>query len=55
MPRIQMTRTVKIALWLLQIYLITMLVLIALKFVWSVGKTNSSPQKEPPRASGGLS
>jgi hypothetical protein len=33
MPRIQMTRTVKVALLLLQIYLVAMLVLIVVKFL----------------------
>ncbi len=33
MPRIQMTRTVKVALFLLRLYLIGMLALILLKFL----------------------
>ena len=33
MPRIQMTRTVKIALFVLRIYLVAMLALIVVKFV----------------------
>ena len=33
MPRIQMTRTVKLALLLLRVYLLTMLVLIVVKFL----------------------
>lgn len=33
MPRIQTTRTVKIALWALRVYLLVMLVLILVKFV----------------------
>jgi hypothetical protein len=33
MPRIQMTRTVKVALFLLRIYLLAMLALILIKFL----------------------
>ena len=33
MPRIQMTRTVKVALFFLQLYLLAMLALILLKFL----------------------
>ncbi len=33
MPRIKVTRTVRVALWVLRIYLVGMLVLIALKFL----------------------
>jgi hypothetical protein len=33
MPRIQMTRTVKVALFFLQLYLLAMLLLILLKFL----------------------
>lgn len=33
MPRIKMTRTVRIALWALRIYLLVLLTLIAVKFI----------------------
>jgi hypothetical protein len=33
MPRIKMTRTVRIALWALRIYLLILLTLIAIKFI----------------------
>jgi hypothetical protein len=33
MPRIKMTRTVRIALWALRVYLLVLLTLIAVKFV----------------------
>ncbi len=48
MPRIEMTRTVRIALFVLRIYLIVLLGLIALKFVRTF--TNSSPRAEAPAA-----
>ena len=36
MPRIQMTRTVKVALFALRVYLVAMIVLIAVKFIRGV-------------------
>jgi hypothetical protein len=48
MPRIEMTPTVRIALFLLRIYLIVLLGLIGLKFVRTF--TNSSPRPEAPAA-----
>ena len=33
MPRIQMTRSVRVALWLLRTYLLVLLALIALRFI----------------------
>jgi len=50
MPRLQMTRTVKIALFVLRVYLIVMLVLIAVKFVLSVTGRGAAPTGDPPRA-----
>jgi hypothetical protein len=44
MPRIKTTRTVKIALFLLRIYLLGMLLLILVKFVWDARRTG---QKQP--------
>lgn len=46
MPRIEMTPTVRFALFFLRIYLIVLLGLIGLKFVRTF--TNSSPRPEPP-------
>jgi hypothetical protein len=55
MPRIQMTRTVRIALLLLRVYLIAMLVLIVVKFILSMGKIAPLPPKEPPQVVTGVS
>jgi len=46
MPRIEMTPTVRFALFFLRIYLIVLLGLIGLKFVRTF--TNSSPRPQPP-------
>jgi hypothetical protein len=46
MPRIQMTRTVKFALYFLRVYLIVLLTLIAVRFV----KVFAGSGKEPPHA-----
>jgi hypothetical protein len=43
MPRIKTTRTVKIALFLLRIYLIAMLLLILVKFVLDARRTTTRP------------
>ena len=50
MPRIHMTRSVKIALYCLRIYLILLLGLIILKFVllFSNGKKNEAPIPSAP-------
>ena len=56
MPRIKTTRTVKVALWALRVYLLVLLVLIAFKFtrVFSQSQTQekspaatSAPAREP--------
>jgi uncharacterized protein YbcI len=46
MPRIHTTRTVKVALWALRIYLLVLLSLIGLKFVrvFSDSKNNRKPE-----------
>jgi hypothetical protein len=53
MPRIHMTRSVKIALYGLRIYLILLLGLIILKFVllFTSGKTNEAPIHSAPQSS----
>jgi hypothetical protein len=53
MPRIHLTRTVKIALYFLRIYLILLLGLIILKFVlmFTGGKKNEAPVQSAPHAS----
>ena len=38
MPRIQMTRSVRVALWFLRIYLLVLLALIALRFIRGLGE-----------------
>jgi hypothetical protein len=43
MPRIKMTRTVRIALWALRIYLLILLTLIAIKFI----RVFSAPADQP--------
>ena len=62
MPRIKTTRTARVALWALRIYLLTLLVLIGIKFarVFSGSKhkqtvappmaTTQAAQKRPPPA-----
>ena len=59
MPRIKTTRTARFALWALRIYLLTLLVLIGIKFarVFSGSKQKNGPtaaaqaaQKSPPPA-----
>lgn len=47
MPRIQMTRTVRIALWSLRVYLLILMLLIGLKFVRDFSAAPTSP---PPAA-----
>jgi hypothetical protein len=43
MPRVKTTRTVRIALWAIRIYLIVLLALIGLKFL----RVSSSSEKKP--------
>ncbi len=52
MPRIQMTRSVKVALFFLRVYLIVLLALILIKFVGMFSKGNSSKgmPSNPPAA-----
>jgi hypothetical protein len=42
MPRIKMTRTVRVALWALRIYLLILLALIGLKFVRTFASSSSA-------------
>jgi hypothetical protein len=42
MPRIKMTRTVRVALWALRIYLLVLLALIGLKFVRTYASSSSA-------------
>ena len=53
MPRIHMTRSVKMALYVLRIYLILLLGLIVLKFVllFTNGKKNEAPVHSAPQSS----
>jgi len=44
MPRIQMTTTVKVALFCLRVYLVLMLVLIAFKFIRDFSHSSKSPK-----------
>jgi hypothetical protein len=44
MPRIQMTTTVKVALFCLRVYLVLMLVLIAFKFIRDFSHAGKSPK-----------
>ncbi len=55
MPRIQMTRTVKVALFFLRIYLIALLALIILKFVgnFSSESITNKHTSQPPSATSG--
>ena len=47
MPRIQMTPTVRFALFFLRVYLIVLLGLITLKFVRTFARSTPSPQPPP--------
>ena len=49
MPRIQTTRTVKVALWALRIYLLVLLTLIGIKFarVFSAQKSDAAASASP--------
>ena len=47
MPHIQMTRTAKIALYVLRIYLIVLLTLTGIKFVRTFLATNKAPPSPP--------
>jgi hypothetical protein len=47
MPRIQTTRTVRIALLGLRVYLIVLLLLITLKFVQQFTRQSGAPQTPP--------
>ena len=47
MPRIKTTRTVRVALWALRIYLLILLALIGLKFVRMFGGTDRAPGPAP--------
>lgn len=49
MPRIQMTTTVKVALFCLRLYLVLMLVLIAFKFIRDFSRAGTVP-KAPEKA-----
>ncbi len=49
MPRIKTTRTVRIALWALRIYLLVLLTLIGLKFA-RVFSSSGKPPKTPEKA-----
>jgi hypothetical protein len=55
MPRIKTTRTVRIALWALRIYLLVLLLLIGLKFfrTFASSASASPPAASPPAASPG--
>jgi hypothetical protein len=48
MPRIQITRTVRIALVFLRVYLIALLVLILVKFILLFTSGSSDKAKDPP-------
>ncbi len=48
MPRIEMTPTVRFALFFLRVYLIVLLALITLKFVRTFSGSSPSPQSSPP-------
>jgi hypothetical protein len=48
MPRIKTTRTAKVALWALRVYLLVLLVLIAFKFTRVFSQ--SQPQEKSPAA-----
>lgn len=48
MPRIEMTPTVRFALFFLRIYLIVLLALITLKFVRTFSGSSPRPQSPPP-------
>ena len=54
MPQIQMTRTAKIALYVLRIYLIVLLTLIGIKFVRTFLATNKAPPSPPSATSPAL-
>jgi hypothetical protein len=47
MPRIKMTPTVSIALWVLRVYLLVLLTLIAIKFVRVFSSTTDRPSSLP--------
>ncbi len=52
MPRVKTTRTVRIALWAIRIYLLVLLTLIGLKFLHASRGANGQPALVPAPAGG---